>query len=65
MSSTTLRTTARAVSRVLAGIDAAERDQLGREVDVGLDRLEQLRLEEHPAQVQPLEGVLLHDRHDR
>ena len=64
MSSTTLRTTARAVSRVFGRHRPAERDRAVPRARGRAPRREQLRLEEHLAQVEPLEGVLLHDRHD-
>ena len=44
--------------------DRAQRDQVGDEIDVGLDRLEELRLHQHLLQVEPLEGILLDDLHD-
>ena len=42
----------------------AQRDQVGDEVHVGLDRLQEFRLHQHLLQVEPLEGVLLDDLHD-
>ena len=34
-------------------------------MDIGLDRFQHLRLQQHLLQTQPVEGVLLHDLDDR
>ena len=45
--------------------DAVQRQQRGDQVHVRLDRLQHLRLQQHLAQVEPLQRVLLHHLHDR
>ena len=49
----------------LAGHDPAEREQIGDEVNVGFDGVEQLGLQQHLAEAEPIEGVLLQHLDDR
>ena len=43
----------------------AQREQRADQVDVGLDRVEHLRLQQQPLQAEPLDRVGLHDLHHR
>ena len=42
-----------------------ERNKCRDEMDIGIDRLQHLRLKQHLPQVQPIKSILLHDTNDR
>ena len=60
ISATTLPTTSRAVRLVVSGITRLRLTRVADQVDVGLDRVQQLGLEQHRGQVEPLDRVPLH-----
>ncbi len=62
---TTVATTWRAVARASSGRYAWQGQEHPDEVDVGFERREHLRLEQEPGEVEPLDGVALHDLHHR
>ena len=63
-SSTTLRDHLAARSPWSSPASPVEREQRADQVDVGLDRVQHLRLQQQPGQVEPLDRVALHDLHD-
>lgn len=48
----------------MLGDDAVEGHQVGDEVDVGFHGLQHFWLQQHLVQVEPLQGILLHNAHD-
>ena len=63
ISATTFPTTSRAVRRGRLRHHLVEADQGADQVDVGLHRVQQLGLEQHRGQVEPLDRVPLHHLH--
>ena len=63
-SSTTLRTTARAVSLVVSGIALLSESRVPDQMHVRLHGLQHLRLQQQRGQAEPVDGVALHDLDD-